>query len=52
MAIKPCRQFSLYNNGDAGVGASGYTGISDNLEYNERSLTNFMLGGEHSIKRK
>ncbi|MCB0536720.1 MAG: TonB-dependent receptor [Bacteroidetes bacterium] len=43
-------QFSLYNNGDAGVGASGYTGISDNLEYNERSLTNFMLGGEHSIK--
>lgn len=43
-------QFTQRNNGDAGVGASGYEGISDNLEYNERSLTNFQLAGEHSIK--
>jgi len=43
-------QFSVMNNGSAGVGASGYEGISDNLEYNERSLTNIFLGGEHSLK--
>ena len=42
-------QFFIDNNGSA-VGQSGFTSNSDNLEYNERSLTNFLLGGTHVIK--
>lgn len=38
--------FFLFDN-DGAVGNSGYTGVSDNLEYNQRSLTNILLAGEH-----
>ena len=41
--------FTLDNNGDA-VGQSGYLASSDNLEYNERSMSNFLLNGTHVIK--
>lgn len=37
-------QFNLKDNGQA-VGQSGFTGISHNLEYNQRSLTNILLNG-------
>jgi TonB-dependent receptor len=39
-------QFSIDNDGEA-VGQSGYLATSDNLEYNQRSLTNLLLNGEH-----
>ena len=42
-------QFGIDNNGSA-VGQSGYIGIVDNLEYNQRSLTNVLLNGEHASK--
>jgi len=38
--------FSLDNNGAGGT-ASGYLGESNNLEYNERSVNNLLLGGLH-----
>jgi hypothetical protein len=38
--------YSLDNNGAGGT-ASGYVGESNNLEYNERSVTNLLLGGTH-----
>lgn len=41
-------QFDLVDDEDA-VGKSGYLGSSDNLEYNERSITNLFLNGEHHI---
>ncbi|MFN2430057.1 MAG: TonB-dependent receptor domain-containing protein [Cryomorphaceae bacterium] len=41
-------QFNLDNNGQA-VGQSGYIAGSDNLEYNERSLTNILLNGTHIL---
>ncbi|MCB9275326.1 MAG: TonB-dependent receptor [Lewinellaceae bacterium] len=44
-------QFSLDNNGDA-VGQSGFVGISNNLEYNQRSLTNILLNGTHVFENK
>lgn len=34
---------------DGAVGKSGFVGFSDNLEYNERAITNFFLNGEHHI---
>jgi TonB-dependent receptor len=34
-------------NSDAAVGQSGYFATSDNLEYNQRSLTNILLNGVH-----
>ena len=40
--------FLIDNNGEA-VGQSGYIAQSDNLEYNQRSLTNIMLNGTHVL---
>ena len=42
-------KFRTDNNGEA-VGQSGYRATSDNLEYNQRSLTNFLFSGTHVIK--
>ena len=39
-------KFSIDNNASA-VGQSGYYAESDNLEYNQRSLTNLLLNGTH-----
>lgn len=39
-------QFAIDNDGQA-VGQSGYLATSDNLEYNQRGLTNILLNGEH-----
>ena len=44
-------QFSIDNNGSA-VGQSGYIANSDNLEYNQRSLTNILLNGTHVLGDK
>jgi TonB-dependent receptor len=41
-------KFDIDNDGEA-VGQSGYIAQSDNLEYNERSLTNFLLSGRHLL---
>lgn len=41
-------KFYIDNDG-AAVGQSGYKAVSDNLEYNERSLTNVLLAGDHSL---
>lgn len=43
-------QFDIDNNGDA-VGQSGFIAKSDNLEYNQRSLTNILLNGTHVLKK-
>jgi len=45
-AEKRAAQFNIDNNGEA-VGQSGYIASSDNLEFNQRGLTNFLLEGEH-----
>lgn len=42
-------KFFIDNSGSA-VGQSGYQATSDNLEYNERSLTNGLLNGTHILK--
>lgn len=42
-------RFRIDNDGEA-VGQSGYIAASDNLEYNQRSLTNFLLNGTHVAK--
>jgi outer membrane receptor protein involved in Fe transport len=42
-------KFKIDNNGEA-VGQSGYFADSDNLEYNQRSLTNLFLNGTHITK--
>ncbi len=42
-------KFFIDNDGEA-VGQSGYLAISDNLEYNERSLTNLLISGRHIPK--
>ncbi len=42
-------KFSVDNDGEA-VGQSGYFATSDNLEYNQRSLTNILLNGIHVLK--
>ncbi|GAB4241392.1 MAG: TonB-dependent receptor [Ekhidna sp.] len=39
-------KFMVENNGEA-VGQSGYIASRDNLEYNQRGLTNIFLNGEH-----
>ncbi len=43
---KRAGEFTVDNNGSA-VGQSGFLAVSDNLEYNERSLTNILLNGTH-----
>lgn len=42
-------KFRIDNNGEA-VGQSGFIAASDNLEYNQRSLTNVLLHGAHVLK--
>lgn len=44
-------KFFVDNDGEA-VGQSGYLATSDNLEYNQRSLTNVLLNGTHNFKKK
>lgn len=41
-------RFNIDNDGQA-VGQSGYIAYSDNLEYNERSLSNLLLHGTHAF---
>ncbi|MEQ8903719.1 TonB-dependent receptor [Ekhidna sp.] len=41
-------QFDLIDDEEA-AGKSGYIGSSDNLEYNQRSVTNLFLNGEHHL---
>lgn len=43
--------FDLVDDDDA-IGKSGYTGISENMEYNQRSVTNLFLNGQHYFKEK
>ncbi len=40
--------FDIDNDGTA-VGQSGYIAKSNNLEYNQRSMSNFLLGGTHLV---
>ncbi len=40
----------LIDDNDEAVGKSGYIGKSDNLEYNERAVTNYLLNGEHYLQ--
>ncbi|MFN9800609.1 MAG: TonB-dependent receptor, partial [Bacteroidota bacterium] len=42
-------QFRIDNDG-AAVGQSGYIAESDNLEYNQRSLSNLLLHGSHVLR--
>ncbi|WP_372932886.1 TonB-dependent receptor [Mariniphaga sediminis] len=42
-------KFEIDNDGQA-VGQSGYFATSDNLEYNQRSLSNVLLNGVHVFK--
>lgn len=44
-------RFFIDDNGTA-VGKSGYLGSSENLEYNQRAVTNFFLSGEHHFEGK
>ncbi len=44
-------QFTIENNGQA-IGQSGYFASSDNLEYNQRSLSNLLLNGTHVFDSK
>ncbi|MEY2904829.1 MAG: hypothetical protein RJA52_845 [Bacteroidota bacterium] len=41
--------FDIDNDGEA-VGQSGYFAYSNNLEYNQRGLTNILINGQHSLK--
>lgn len=41
----------LLENSPSAVGQSGYIASSDNLEYNERSLTNAILHGKHILNK-
>jgi len=41
-------KFNIENN-SAAVGQSGYQAVSDNLEYNQRSLSNLLLSGTHVL---
>ena len=43
-------KFDVFNNSD-GVGQSGYLATSDNIEYGERSVTNFQLSGSHVLEK-
>ena len=43
--------FDLVDDDNA-IGKSGYTGISENMEYNQRSVTNLFLNGQHFFKEK
>ena len=46
-------QFSIIDDPeDRATGKSGFTATNDVLTYDERSLTNYFLSGEHSINNK
>jgi len=47
--VSTAGQFFIDNDGQA-VGQSGYLAFSNNLEYNQRSLTNVLLSGEHHLQ--
>lgn len=38
------------DNSQFAISQSGYLAVSDNLEYNQRSLSNIFLGGKHVLK--
>ncbi len=40
-------QYEIFDNDDA-VGKSGYIAGSDNISYNQRSITNLLIGGKHT----
>lgn len=42
-------EFNIDNDGEA-VGQSGYIAFSDNIEYNQRSLTNVLFNGTHVLE--
>ncbi len=42
----------ITENNSSAVGQSGYAAISDNLEYNQRSLSNALLQGSHVFVEK
>lgn len=44
-------RFNIINDGEA-IGQSGYVAESDNLEYNQRGLSNVLLNGTHLLKDK
>jgi TonB-dependent receptor len=46
--VSRAAKFDIFNNADA-VGQSGYVAVSDNLEYNQRSLSNVLLNGQHVL---
>ncbi|HEY9116382.1 MAG TPA: TonB-dependent receptor, partial [Roseivirga sp.] len=46
--INTAGQFFIDNDGEA-IGQSGYLAYSNNLEYNQRGLTNLLLNGEHHL---
>lgn len=43
---KRAAKLFIDDNGSA-VGKSGFTGFTDNLEFSERGVTNFLLNGQH-----
>lgn len=47
--INSAGQFYIDNDGEA-IGQSGYKAFSNNLEFNQRGLTNVLLNGEHHLK--
>ncbi|MGQ1889562.1 TonB-dependent receptor domain-containing protein [Thermophagus sp. OGC60D27] len=49
-SISSAGKFSLNNNSSA-VGQSGYHATSDQLNYNQRSLTNILLHGNHLFEK-
>ena len=44
-------EFDIEDSPEGGVGASGFSAESENLEYNERSLSNMLLHGKHSFNK-
>ncbi len=44
-------QFDIINDGEA-VGQSGYIAASDNLEYNQRMLSNILFNGTHILENQ
>ena len=47
--VSRAAQFRIDNDGEA-VGQSGYVAFSDNLEYNQRSLSNLLYNGTRVLK--
>lgn len=47
--VNTAGQFYIENDGEA-VGQSGYKAFSNNIEYNQRGLTNLLINGEHHFQ--